>query len=72
MPHVKKQGSLIKPTSFVQQKTINKMKETAYKIGKNICKQCNWQRINLQNIQTDHETQQQTTKQLNQKMSRTK
>ena len=41
-----------------------------YRTGENICKQCNQQGINLQNTQTAHKTQQQTTNQPNQKMGR--
>ena len=33
--------------------------KTAYKIGENICKQCNRQGLNLHNKQTAHTTQQQ-------------
>ena len=42
-------------------------KKTIYKLGENICKQCNWQGINLQNIQTVHTAQYQKNKQPNQK-----
>ena len=35
--------------------TINKM--TGLRMGENICKQSNWQGINLQNIQTAHAVQ---------------
>ena len=41
---------------------------TYYKMGENICKQCNQQGINLQNIQTAHEAQHQ--KQSKEKMGR--
>ena len=37
-------------------------------MGGNICKQSNWQGINLQNIQTAHAAQYQKNKQSNQKM----
>ena len=37
-------------------------------MGENICKQSNWQGINLQNIQTAHAAQYQKNKQPNQKM----
>ena len=33
--------------------------KTAYGLGENICKACDWQGINFQNIQTAHTTQQQ-------------
>ena len=39
--------------------TINKM--TGLRMGENICKQSNWQGINLQNIQTAHVVQYQKT-----------
>ena len=39
-------------------------------MGENICKQCNQQGINLQNIQTAHAAQYQKNKQPNQKMGR--
>ena len=32
--------------------------ETAYRMGENSFKQCNWQGLNLQNIQTTHITHQ--------------
>ena len=31
--------------------------QTTYKMGWNICKQCNWQGLNFQNTQTTHVTQ---------------
>ena len=31
--------------------------KTAYRLGKNICKWCNWQGPNFQNIQRTHTTQ---------------
>ena len=37
-------------------------------MGESICKQCNQQKINFQNIQTVHAAQHQTNKQPNQKM----
>ena len=37
-------------------------------MGENICKQSNWQGINLQNIQTAHAAQYKKTKQPNKKM----
>ena len=33
--------------------------KTIYRMGKNICKRCDWQGLNFQNIQTAHTTQQQ-------------
>ena len=48
---------------------INKMKDNPHN-GKNICKCCNQQRINLQNIQTAHGAQSQKSKQPNQKVGR--
>ena len=41
--------------------------KTALRMGENICKWSNWQRINLQNIQAAHAAQYQNCKQLNQK-----
>ena len=32
-------------------------KKTTHRIGENICKQCNWQGINLQSLQTAHMAQ---------------
>ena len=40
-----------------------------HRVGKNICKQCNWQGVNLQNIQTAHEAQYEK-KNSNQKLGR--
>ena len=45
-------------------------KKTTYRIGENICKQCNQQGINLQNIQIAYTAQYQKKKQPNQKMGR--
>ena len=39
-------------------------------MGENICKQCNEQGINLQNIQTAHEARYQKNKQPNKKLGR--
>ena len=36
--------------------------KTTYKMGKNICKQGDWQGLNFQNIPTAHATHQQKTK----------
>ena len=45
-------------------------KKANYRLEENICKQCNQQGLNFQNIQTIHTTQQQENKQPNQKMVR--
>ena len=42
-------------------------KKTTYGMGENICKRCNQQGLNFQNIQTAPTTQQQQNKQPNQK-----
>ena len=55
------QMGIIKLKNFCSAKKI---------IGGNICKQCNQQGLNFQNIETSHITQQQKSKQPNQKMSR--
>ena len=44
--------------------------KTTHRMGENICKQCNWQGINLQNLQTGHAAQYQKHKQPNQKIGR--
>ena len=49
--------------------TINKTKDTS-RLGENICKWCDQQRISLQNIQTAHEAQYHQNKQPNPKMGR--
>ena len=46
------------------QETINKTKDNL-RMGENICKESNRQRINLQNIQTAHAAQYQKNKQSN-------
>ena len=43
--------------------------KTIYSLEENICKWCDQQGINFQNIQTDHTTQKQKNKQPNQKIS---
>ena len=40
----------------------NQNKKTTYRPEENICKQCNWQGFNFQNIETSHATQQQQQK----------
>ena len=45
-------------------------KKTTYRMGENICKWCDWQEINLQNLQTAYAAQYQKNKQPNQKMDR--
>ena len=45
-------------------------KKTTYRMGENICKQCDPQGINLQSIQTAHAAQYQKDKQPDQKMGR--
>ena len=35
--------------------------KTTYRLGENICKWCDKQELNFQNIQTAHTTQQKTT-----------
>ena len=51
---------LIKLISFCTAKeTIKKTEKTTYRLGENICKCCNQQGLNFQNIQTAHATQQQ-------------
>ena len=44
--------------------------KTTYPMAENICKQCNQQGLNFQNIQTAHATQQQKNKQPNWKIGR--
>ena len=55
---------LIKLTSFCTGKETNKqMKTQTYRLGENICKWCDRQETNLQNIQRAHTVQEQ--KQMN-------
>ena len=52
-----KKLDLIELKSFcIGKETINKMKTTD-RMGENLCKQSDWQGINLQNIQTTHAAQ---------------
>ena len=44
--------------------------KTTYRMGDNICKRCDRQGINFQNIQTTHIAQYQKSQQPNQKMGR--
>ena len=46
-------------------------KKTTYGTGENICKRCDWQGLNFQNIQTAHTTQNKAKKKKNHKMGRT-
>jgi len=49
----------------------NKQKEkTAYKMGESICRRCDKQVLNFQNLQTAHITQKPRSKQPNRKMDR--
>ena len=57
--------------AFAQQRNHKQNEKTTYRMGENICQWCDWQGINLQNIQTAHTVQypkKQT--QPNQKMGR--
>ena len=45
-------------------------KQSEKTTGENICKQCDWQGLNFQNVQTAHTTEQQKNAQPNQKMGR--
>ena len=69
-PRVKiNKRDLIKLKSFCTANHKQNTK-TTYRMGKNICKWCNQQGINFQNIQTAHITQYQKKKQPNQKIDR--
>ena len=55
----KNKWDLIKLKCFCTKTTIKKKKskKTTHRMRKNICKWCDWQGINLQNIQTAHAAQ---------------
>ena len=56
---------------FLHSKGKHKQDEkTTFRMGENIYKQSNWQRINLQNLQAAHAAQYQKNKQPNPKMGR--
>ena len=55
-------------TFCTAKETINKIKKQPSELEG--CKQKNWQRINLQNVQTAHAAQHQKNKQPNQKLGR--
>ena len=56
---------------LLHSKGHNKQNEkTTYRMGENVCKQCDRQRLNFQNMRTAHTTQQQQQKQPNKKMGR--
>ena len=62
---------LMKLKSFcIAKETIKWDEKTTLRMGENICKGCNWKRINLQNIQAAHAAQNQKHKQPNPKMGR--
>ena len=44
--------------------------KTTLRMGEISCKQSNWQKVNLQNVQAVHEAQHQKNKQPNQKVDR--
>ena len=44
---------------LLHSKGNHKKREEKLGMGENSCKQCNWQGLNTQNIQTTHTTQQQ-------------
>ena len=50
---------LIKLYAFAAKESINKNEKTAYRMGENICKWCNQQGLNFENIQATHKAQQQ-------------
>ena len=55
---------------LLHRKGNHKNEKTAYRMGENICKWCDRQEFNLQNIQIVHAALCQTNKQTNQKMGR--
>ena len=67
-----KQIGPVQTYKLLHSKGNHKQNEKAtYRMGENICKRCDWQGLNLQNIQTTHTTQYQTNKQTTQlKMDR--
>ena len=57
--------------SVSQTKTLlNQFSVETHRMGENICKWCNWQRISLQNLQTAHAVQYQKTNNPIQKLGR--
>ena len=59
------------PSKLLHSKGNHKQDEkTTLRMGENICKRINGQRINLQNTQTAHAAQYQKNKQPNRKMGR--
>ena len=42
---------------YIAEKNHKQNKKTTHRMGENICKQCDWQGVNLQNLQTVHEAQ---------------
>jgi len=43
-------------TQAFAQQSNQQNEKTVYKMGENTCKQCNWQVVNIQNIQTAYNT----------------
>ena len=60
----------MKLKTFVKQRKLQQDKKTTLRVGENICKRINGQRINLQNIKTAQAAQYQKNKPPNQKMDR--